>query len=118
MIKKGALVNHLLKSGQTPLHLAVKNGRVKAVESLIKAGAHINATDEDLNTPLHSIRSMTLEMEPFYSTIDDYFATCELLIANGADVNAKNVDGKTPLDLITNEKSKFSTDIVHMSDFF
>ena len=100
-------MNHATKSGQTALHIAVQFGRVKFVESLIKGGALINATDKDLNTPLHFVKLMELDERPFFSTIDDYYAICELLIANGADVNAKDADGKTPLDVITNERSKF-----------
>lgn len=85
-------MNHALKSGLTPLHLAVSNGRVKVVDSLIKAGAHINATDNDLNTPLHLVNKPKNNwiIFPFNSTADDFYAVCELLIINGANVNARN----------------------------
>lgn len=108
LIEKGASVNHATKSGQTALHRAVERGRVKIVKSLISAGALVNATDKDLNTPLHSIKMMKLNHVRYFATVDDYTAICELLIANGADMDAKDADGKTPLDVITNEKSKFT----------
>lgn len=111
LIENGAIVNHAVKPGQFPLHLAVWSGRVNVVESLINAGAHINATDGNLNTPLHYADEQDLEIyiNYFNSTADDFYAIAVLLIDNGADVNAKNVDGKTPLEVIENEKSKFST---------
>lgn len=107
MIEKGAEVNHgSIGSGVTALHMAVQHGLVKVVKSLIRAGALINATDKHLNTPLHLIKLMILEEWPYFSTLEDYYATCELLLAHGADVNAKDADGKTPFDVITNAKSE------------
>lgn len=110
LIENGAQVNHAFKSGLTPLHLAVSYGRVKVVESLLRAGANIHATDNDFNTPLHLVNKPKNNwvILPFSSTAEDFYAICELLINNGANVFAHNTDGKTPLDMI-NRKSKFPT---------
>lgn len=120
LIENGASVNHKLKnSGRTPLHQAVSSGRLKVVKSLIRAGAHINATDDELSTPLHVInafRDSSEETDNFNSTADDFYAIAVLLIDNGADVNAKDAYRYTPLDRIENERSKFST-YLHIKRF-
>ena len=36
----------LLQSGSTPLHAASRRGNEQVIETLIKAGADVNATDE------------------------------------------------------------------------
>lgn len=108
-------MNHKLKdSGRTPLHQAVSYGRLRVVKSLIRAGAHINATDDELFTPLHVIGGLPLiesgewETNDFNSTADDFYAIAVVLIDNGADVNAKDAYGYTPLDRVNDERSKFS----------
>lgn len=75
---------HDPSSGRTLLHLAASTGRVAAIESLIKAGANINATDNDLNTPLH------------LAVLHSHLDVVESLIKAGADVNAVNKDLNTP----------------------
>jgi ankyrin repeat protein len=71
--------------GSTPLHLAVRDGSREVAESLLRAGAKVNAKNDLGVTPLHR-------------------AVCEskgnlalLLISRGADVNAADVHGLTPL---------------------
>jgi ankyrin repeat protein len=56
--------------------------RVECVRLLAKAGANVNARDEDGNTPLH---------ETFLTDVE------EELLKQGADVNARNKDGETPI---------------------
>jgi ankyrin repeat protein len=56
--------------------------RVECVRSLVKAGADVNARDNDGNTPLH---------ETFLTDVE------EELLKLGADVNARNNDGETPI---------------------
>jgi ankyrin repeat protein len=55
--------------------------RVECVRLLAKAGANVNARDNDGNTPLH---------ETFFTDVE------EELLKLGADVNARNKDGETP----------------------
>jgi ankyrin repeat protein len=49
---------------------------------LVKAGADVNARDNDGNTPLH---------ETFLTDVE------EELLKSGADVNARNNEGETPI---------------------
>lgn len=119
MIQTGADINWPNKSGFTALHAAIKHGRVTVVNFLIEAGALNNATNDhdNLNTPLHYIGIFEKKAEELLRLREigdvDYYHVelndiAELLINNGADLNAKNADGKTPLDLITNERTKFT----------
>lgn len=77
------------KEGKTALfaagdyHSSDKDGaRVECVRLLAKAGANVNARDNDGNTPLHETFLTDVEQE---------------LLKLGADVNARNNDGETPI---------------------
>lgn len=90
MIEHGADINNLTDdSGESPLHMAVYIARVPVVELLIKAGAFVNATTNDLNTPLHFIgksentTTHLLKTNQFWGIDnydDDSFNIAELLI--------------------------------------
>jgi ankyrin repeat protein len=56
--------------------------RVACVRLLVKAGANVNARDNEGNTPLH---------ETFLTDVE------EELLNLGANVNARNKDGETPI---------------------
>lgn len=93
------------RKGDTPLLVAVENGRTAAVEFLLKHGAKVNVHDEDGETPLHHAASQPPEVAA---------AMIELLIEQHADVNAADKEGRTPLDyaektndgLFANEEKK------------
>jgi ankyrin repeat protein len=54
LIKQGAHVNAQDKGAWTPLHLAAKNGHVKAIQILLENGANLNVKDTKHGwTPLH-----------------------------------------------------------------
>jgi ankyrin repeat protein len=63
-------------------HKDKAGSRLECVRLLAKAGANVNARDDNGNTPLH---------ETFLTDIE------EELLKLGADVNAKNKDGETPI---------------------
>ena len=64
--------------GMTPLHLAAKVGHEDAVAALLRAGADVDAKDEEGNTPLE------LAAEWWGDA-----ATVEALLEAGADINQR-----------------------------
>ena len=71
----------------TPLHLASKNGHVKAARMLTEHCADVTVQSKDGRTPLH----MALQREQLE-------VAC-MLIERGAGLTAQDDDGKTPLHL-------------------
>ena len=73
------------KSLDDDIFKACKKGDVEKVEDLISRCADVNATNENLNTPLH------------YASLFGHRQVVTILLNNGADINAKNDQMKTPL---------------------
>lgn len=63
-------------SGDTPLHLAARNGYGKMCKLLISYGADVNRKSDDGYSPLH------------LAIIYNHTSTCKFLIRKGADVNS------------------------------
>ncbi|EFA85252.1 hypothetical protein PPL_02252 [Heterostelium album PN500] len=89
-------VNHLTKYskavtvyGRTPLHFAVSSQRPELITILTDAGGDVNAPDKDGNTPLH------------LALLHGDFLTIESLVKHGADVNAVNNDDSTPIMMVS-----------------
>ncbi|MFC1671121.1 ankyrin repeat domain-containing protein, partial [Spirochaetota bacterium] len=78
-------VKKKIKLSISPLHVAVKSGKVKAVIKLIRKGNDVNAKDINLNTPMH------------YAVEWGHKRIISVLIKNGADVNALNIYKCSPL---------------------
>jgi ankyrin repeat protein len=79
-------VNAKNPNGWTPLHQAVKAGKLSEVQRLIQAGADVNAKNPNGWTPLHmAVEEGLIEI------------TLELRKA-GADPNIKDRDGNRPSD--------------------
>jgi serine/threonine protein kinase len=90
LIKRGASVTAQNKNGETPLHKAIFNNKVRLflVEMLLSKNAPPNAPNNDGDTPLHY--AVRLYREDLVET----------LIKGGANVTIKNKQNKTPADLI------------------
>jgi ankyrin repeat protein len=78
LLSKGASFQLLDKSGQSPLHLFAKNGRLFGVTSLLHKGANVNFESTDSLTPLQ------LAMHNKHTDI------VRLLLAFGADANIQS----------------------------
>ena len=116
--KQPGLLNAPNNDGQTPLHVAAKNGHKEIVGLLLEKGAEVNARDRFQGTPLHwavfyghkevaelllvkGAAVNTKERKGWtplhYAAWKGYKDLAELLIANDADVNAQQEEGMTPL---------------------
>jgi len=83
-----ALIDARDKDGSTPLHCATWKGQQEVVALLIKAGADVNAhnnNDHWGTTPLHAAAS------------SGHKDVAELLLANKANVKTMDYRGLTPL---------------------
>lgn len=84
LIKAGAHINTINKSGQTPLMLAASNLDIEAVKTFLKYGANINIKDFDGKTAL----SLALENAYYADECKkaDAFEISNLLIDAGSEV--------------------------------
>jgi ankyrin repeat protein len=112
VIERGAGVSTQDKDGQTPLHLELQAGRLKAVRMLIELDADVSVQDKDGKTPLHLASQAGKNKDgqtPFHlvSPGEDwspdldsgYPDIARMLIERGADVSAQDKDGRTPMYL-------------------
>ncbi len=88
LVQNNAEVNSPDFDGDTPLHFAVMNNNLEAVEYLLENGANTNVKNKDGITPLHiAVKEK------------NYDITGKLLAA-GADRNTKDIDGVSALDIV------------------
>jgi len=87
LIKYGADVNKV-SHYYTPLNWAAMKNKMDIAESLVNAGAKVNARDAYMKlTPLH--------FSAFWGNVD----MAKFLVESGADMALENSDGLTPYDL-------------------
>ena len=84
--------------GASRLHFAAAIGDTRAIESLLAAGADVNAKESDGYTPLH------VAVRFDFSGV--FVHVIEALVAAGSNVAIRNNAGGTPLDLAYKKKSK------------
>ena len=110
------------RSGSTPLHEAVRYGRLEIVKMLLEKGARVNALDSLGKTPLLLIIPKKVQQDIYQTLIEHganisqkdmygdtvlHVATMcraskdiiEFLLASGAPINERNKQGVTPLAL-------------------
>ncbi|OMO89297.1 CbxX/CfqX [Corchorus capsularis] len=75
--------------GETPLHMAAKNGCNEAAKLLLARGAFIEAKANNGMTPLH--------LAVWYSIRSDDYATVKTLLEYNADCSAEDNEGMTPI---------------------
>ena len=68
--------------------------RINAVQFLLKHGAHVNAGDYNLMTPLH------------FATTSGCHEVARILLEHGADAGLQNDDGQVPLHLVSELSDK------------
>lgn len=109
--------------GNTPLHIASKNGHMDIVKALLKKGANVNARNKRENTPLHIASKIgyanivdvmvndynaNLNVQDnngytplHYAVIGGYFKIVSTLVSKGANkkLGTYGKNGKTPLEL-------------------
>ncbi|CAN0900141.1 Protein CfxQ homolog [Linum grandiflorum] len=76
--------------GETPLHMAAKNGCKEAAQLLLSHGAFIEARANNGMTPLH--------LAVWYSIRSDDCLTVKTLLEYNADCSAKDNEGMAPLN--------------------
>lgn len=81
LIERGADVNDVDDTGNTPLHLVRPRGAATAAV-LLDAGAEVDAADENGVTPL------------MRAVIDSHLSLVRLLLSRGADLRARARDGR------------------------
>ncbi|XP_043472530.1 ankyrin-1-like [Leptopilina heterotoma] len=82
---------------QTPLHFAVHIAKVEIIKILLEKGAIVNATNKELNTPLHIAVSERNNLSE---------SAIQLLLENGADIKICNKVGNTPYHEAFNDSIK------------
>ncbi|KAJ7969610.1 AAA-type ATPase family protein / ankyrin repeat family protein [Quillaja saponaria] len=76
--------------GETPLHMAAKNGCNEAAKMLLAHGASIEAKANNGMTPLH--------LAVWHSLLAEECSTVSTLLEYNADCSAKDNEGMTPLN--------------------
>ncbi|KAG6739640.1 hypothetical protein POTOM_057243 [Populus tomentosa] len=78
------------KYGETPLHMAAKNGCTEAARLLLAQGAFVEAKANNGMTPLH--------LAVWYSIRAEDHTTVKTLLEYNADCSAEDNEGMTPLN--------------------
>ena len=95
LLAKGADVNCVNDWGMTPLMIAAQNNSyVVVLNTLIDAGADVNATEP-------KYRSNALHLAADKNTNPNVISA---LVATGLDLNSRNYLGETPLIMAVNNK--------------
>jgi len=89
LIALGADVEASGPRGDTPLHAAARSGSLALVELLLGHGAQVDARNHNGHTPLVSVRSSPIAIDPI--------PRLRALVRHGADIDARNLMGESLL---------------------
>lgn len=123
-------VNELNASGEAPLHVACRLGRVQSLKALLEGGAKCDIIGS-AGFPIHSAmkyseKECVLEIlradsgqlqaeDPVYGGTPLHWAKtaelCRLLLENGSDMNYLSKTGESPLHILT-KKGRFEAAMV------
>lgn len=108
--RAGAEAPQIVRNGNTLLHIAIKNLRLKMLKPILEAGVNPNIPDSERNTPLHLVVELIRSNYSFgiSSIIRSKVA---LLIQFGSHKTERNRFGQTPSALlrdIVDRSSPFS----------
>ncbi len=95
LLKQGAPVNAVTRSGDTPLHWAAGYGHEEIAALLLESGAEVNLRNSIGNTPLHIASQETRTPKHASQRVK----VAEMLLNNGADLGIENDKGQTPLEV-------------------
>ena len=85
LLKEGADLNYSVDGGETPIHLAARNGLIHPVEFLLGHGVDPNLRTADGDTPLH------------WASFRGSSEVIGILLKSGADITAQNNAGESVL---------------------
>lgn len=88
LIKRGANVNAITPSRDTPLHFAVRSGAIDTVIKLLNAGANADA------------RTATGSSPAIIAALHYHWDHLKLLAINGADLEARDSEGMSAMTLL------------------
>jgi hypothetical protein len=97
LAQDATLINARDTDGSTPLHCATWKGNQEVVALLLKAGADVNAKNNNGHWGTTSLHAAAHANQA---------AIARLLIDAGAELNARDLNGKTPLFHTTFHKAK------------
>jgi len=121
LMKHGAKIDVVAVDGLTPLAIAAQNGKIKAAEALVAAGADVNAPvakggytplmlaaisgSTDLTAALIDQGAKVNAVNPggvtalMIAAANNHPRVAEVLLKSGADPNARSQDGRTALGI-------------------
>ena len=125
LIERGADLNKITNSGDSPLDLAARNGDLEMVKLLVENGANIEKEYQRAHQPLHKASlnghlevvkyligkgakindpsNEGLFVSPLHEAVKGgHFNVVEYLVDNGADINATNLAKDKPIHTMIN----------------
>lgn len=87
LVHKGADINQQNGNKDTPLHLAVENGRIDLVRHLLSLGADVNFINKQNRTVLH------------VALKNNFLDIADIILTESVDVSLKDNNGSTALHL-------------------